>query len=350
MDITFAAAGPYISPLFTSTSPVDTKLNEKDFAGLIFAIDLVFIVIGPADFITGFEVEFSHDSYIILNSLDGELVAFPSSSTSQQIIPRPESQTRSKEITAKISPTKSTSDEKALENSTTSCFPAKTTANGTPPPYTNSSNFTITRARLTETSSQSSTRSSKRLTVILTFTPFTIVQPKPSGVHQTCSLRWYSQRPFGDTPPFTHPPNFLQEKFPPTFQSAIYIQLQPAYFRPSAPTYHLSALPTTYHSSPILQQSLRKSKEPSSILLLASPSPAYWPTVPQVLSRLDRSHQGLQLKDTKEAIILLVAALLLAGQLTGAGTVSSSTVNYTSTLEPSSTQNISTNKYNFDIG
>ncbi|KAJ8061938.1 hypothetical protein OCU04_009723 [Sclerotinia nivalis] len=74
IDITFAATGSYTFPIFTSESPVRAELNDKDSVGLIFDIDLVFTVTGPVDFITGFEVDFPDDSYIILNPLGGELV------------------------------------------------------------------------------------------------------------------------------------------------------------------------------------------------------------------------------------------------------------------------------------
>ncbi|KAF7857908.1 hypothetical protein EAF04_009266 [Stromatinia cepivora] len=84
IDITFAAAGSYTVPIFTSESWYRGKykqilncedvLNDNASVGLIFDIDLVFTVTGPVDLITGFQVKFPDDSYIILNPLGGEFV------------------------------------------------------------------------------------------------------------------------------------------------------------------------------------------------------------------------------------------------------------------------------------
>ncbi|KAF7910196.1 hypothetical protein BELL_0751g00040 [Botrytis elliptica] len=74
IDISFAVAGTYTVPIFTSESLLGIQLNEKDSIGLIFEIELVFTVTAPVDVITGFEVEFPDDTFIILNSLSGELV------------------------------------------------------------------------------------------------------------------------------------------------------------------------------------------------------------------------------------------------------------------------------------
>ncbi|TGO44171.1 hypothetical protein BCON_0582g00010 [Botryotinia convoluta] len=74
VDIAFAVAGTYTVPIFTSESLLGIQLNDKDSIGLIFEIELVFAVTGPVDVITGFEVEFPDDTFIILTSLSGELV------------------------------------------------------------------------------------------------------------------------------------------------------------------------------------------------------------------------------------------------------------------------------------
>ncbi|KAF7945055.1 hypothetical protein EAE96_009837 [Botrytis aclada] len=74
IDIAFAVAGTYTVPIFTSESLLGIQLNDKDSIGLMFEIELVFTVSGPVDVITGFEVEFSDDTFIILNLLSGELV------------------------------------------------------------------------------------------------------------------------------------------------------------------------------------------------------------------------------------------------------------------------------------
>ncbi|KAF7910387.1 uncharacterized protein EAE98_012074 [Botrytis deweyae] len=74
IDISFAVAGTYTVPIFTSESLLGIQLNDKDSIGLIFEIELVFTVTAPVDVITGFEAEFPDDTFIILNSLSGELV------------------------------------------------------------------------------------------------------------------------------------------------------------------------------------------------------------------------------------------------------------------------------------
>ncbi|KAI9651314.1 hypothetical protein NHQ30_001353 [Ciborinia camelliae] len=74
VDIAFSEAATYTFPIFTSETPVGGQLNDKDEIGLIFQIDLVFTVSGQVDVITGFEVEFPDNSYIVLNPLKGELV------------------------------------------------------------------------------------------------------------------------------------------------------------------------------------------------------------------------------------------------------------------------------------
>ncbi|KAF5868794.1 uncharacterized protein Bfra_012126 [Botrytis fragariae] len=72
--IKFAIAGTYIVPIFTSESLLSIQLNDKDSIGLIFEIELAFKVTGPVNVIAGFEVEIPDDTFIILNSLSGELV------------------------------------------------------------------------------------------------------------------------------------------------------------------------------------------------------------------------------------------------------------------------------------
>ncbi|TGO08155.1 hypothetical protein BTUL_0223g00110 [Botrytis tulipae] len=74
IDISFAVAGTYTVPIFTSESLLGIQLNDKDSIGLIFEIELVFTVTAPVDVIAGFEVEFPDDIFIILNPLSGELV------------------------------------------------------------------------------------------------------------------------------------------------------------------------------------------------------------------------------------------------------------------------------------
>ncbi|TGO21033.1 hypothetical protein BPAE_0247g00110 [Botrytis paeoniae] len=74
IDIAFAVAGTYTVPIFTSESLLGMQLNDKDWIGLILETELVFTVTGPVDVITGLEVEFPDDTFIILNSFSGEFV------------------------------------------------------------------------------------------------------------------------------------------------------------------------------------------------------------------------------------------------------------------------------------
>ncbi|KAB8292457.1 hypothetical protein EYC80_008176 [Monilinia laxa] len=74
LDITFRVAGTYTFPILVSKTPLGIQLNDKDELDLIFEIEQSFTVNGRVNIITGFEVKFPDDAYIILNPLSGKLV------------------------------------------------------------------------------------------------------------------------------------------------------------------------------------------------------------------------------------------------------------------------------------